>query len=383
MKIIIDGLIYSSAPSGGGYRYFNELITRLSQFPDAEINIYTRKNPTHLPSGTHLKIEQDTLPTGKWLPEGWIKDNLRHVKHALQKQILKRKFSGVQNSIFHSTYYTACPWKKMPQVTTVYDMISEIFPETFELPHIKETREAKSKAIKNASQIIAISETTKRDIQKVYGIQEHLIDVIHLGVDYTFFATKPSEGITQALLSKHHLNSPYFLYVGGRLHHKNFIRLLKGFALSVASRDHNLAVVGTPWNEDEKNLIQSLELQNKISWIPSVPEAELPILYQNAVAFVFPSYYEGFGLPLIEAMAAGCPVVASNAGPFPELAQNAALLFDPFDENKIAQSLEAVLEPATRNRLIPLGKERAKIFSWDRLAEQHYQTYQKVIDKSF
>jgi glycosyltransferase involved in cell wall biosynthesis len=380
MKILIDGLIYSSAPSGGGYRYFNELISRLSAFPDTEVNIFTQKNPTSLPVGVNLNIQKDTLPTGAWLPEGKIKNQLRFCKKLLKKWILKNSFSGIKDCVFHSTYYTPCPWKNIPQVTTIYDMISELFPETYDLPHIKTTREAKAVCIKNAARIITISENTKRDLEKVYDISPSSIDVIHLGVDYNIFSKMTSEAMTQQLLEKYRLNRPYFLFIGGRLHHKNFIRLLKAFALSTVRRDYVLAVAGAPWNDEETNLIKSLNLEDSIIWMPSVPEHELPTLYQNAVAFAFPSYYEGFGLPLVEAMAAGCPVVASDAGPFPELSGNAAILFDPFDEAKIARALEDVLDPTTRSRLVDLGQNRAKGFSWDELARKHLKTYHKALN---
>jgi len=379
MKILIDGLIYSSAPSGGGYRYFNELISRLSAFPDTEVNIFTQKNPTSLPAGVNLKIQKDHLPTGAWLPEGKIKNQLRSCKKLLQNWLFKPSFSSVTNCVFHSTYYTPCPWKNIPQVTTIYDMISELFPETYDLPHIKTIREAKAVCIKNAARIVTISENTKQDLQKIYNIKPSSVDVIHLGVDYDVFSQKISESISQQLLEKYRLNRPYFLFIGGRLHHKNFIRLLKAFAQSPVRKDYVLAVAGAPWTDEESNLIKSLKIEECIILIPSVPEHELPTLYQNAAAFTFPSYYEGFGLPLVEAMASGCPVVASNAGPFPELAENAAILFDPFDEAKIAKALEVVLDPATRSHLVSLGRSRAKGFSWDELARKHLETYHRAL----
>lgn len=380
MKIIIDGFIYTFAPSGGGYRYFNELISRLSKFPDTEVNIFTPKDPIGLPTDSEIKIAKDNFPTGKWLPEGKIKNHLRAAKKLIQRRLLEKKFSGVENSVYHSTYYTPSPWKGLPQVTTVYDMISEIFPETFELSHIKYTREVKSQAIKSSNRIIAISETTKKDIQKVYGTDSSLIDVIHLGVDYEFFSQSLTLDSKQAFLQKHKLTQPFFLYVGGRLHHKNFTRFLTAFAASKVSKDYYLVAAGTPWTGAEIELIDSLNLKNKITLLTGMTDLDLAYLYQSAVAFVFPSYYEGFGLPLIEAMAAGCPVLASNAGPFPELAEQSALLFDPFDEHNIGQALEQILNNNLRTQLINSGKKRALHFSWDDLAQKHLVTYQKAIN---
>jgi glycosyltransferase involved in cell wall biosynthesis len=113
--------------------------------------------------------------------------------------------------------------------------------------------------------------------------------------------------------------------------------------------------------------------------MPSLNEKELPTVYQNATALALPSYYEGFGLPLIEAMAAGCPVVASQAGPFPELAEGAAILFDPFDPKQIGLALEEISNPSKRIELIEKGKIQAAKFSWDLSAKKHFESYQMAL----
>jgi glycosyltransferase involved in cell wall biosynthesis len=379
MKIIIDGAVYSFAPSGGVFRYFNEVIPRLSQFPDTEINIFTPKAGVNIPQGQNIKIESDKLPSGQWLPEGALKNLLRKGKRTLQSHLQKR-FAGLERSIFHSTYYTPSPWTKLPQVVTVYDMISEVSEELYHLPHIKAVREAKAVCLKSSTRVIAISEKTKNDLKNIYQIPDSQIDVIYLGVDFNFFSEKKSKRDQEQLIQKKGLNRPYFLFLGGRLHHKNFPRLLRAFASSPISKDYDLAVAGAPWNETELDLLNTLGVNSKVKWIPQLQDSELPTLYQKAEAFVFPSLYEGFGLPLIEAMAAGCPVIASYAGPFPELSQGAALLFDPLDEGKIATSLAQVLSPTNKLELVENGKKQALKFSWDKSASQHIRTYQKALD---
>ncbi len=381
MKIIIDGSIYSSAPSGGIYRYFNELIPRLSAFPDTEVKIFTQKQSAEIPIGNHIEITRDNLPTGSWLPEGSLKRFLRSHKRNLQSYILQKKFSGLKDSVFHSSYYTPSPWSSIAQVVTIHDMISEIFTETYNLAHVRALRESKAKCLKTASRVIAISEQTKKDLQKVYNIPASHIDVIYHGVDFDYFSRVQSPIRQKEILEKHSLNRPYFLFVGGRLHHKNFKGLLKAFAHSKISNDFVLAVAGTPWNEEELSLINSLGVASKLIWMPTLEENELSTVYQKAQALALPSYYEGFGLPLIEAMAAGCPVLASNSGPFPELSQDAALLFNPFNENKIEQAMEAIVKPTTRTELIEAGKKRAKVFSWDLSAQQHFESYSKALKK--
>lgn len=380
MKVIIDGTIYCSAPSGGVYRYFNELIPRISNFPGTEIKIFTPKAPSGLPQGANISHTKDNLPSGAWLPEGQLKRFLRAQKKKLQSLLMKQSFSGLEQSVFHSTYYTPSPWNSIPQVVTVHDMISEIFQETFNLPHLKTLREAKAKSVATATRVIAISEQTKNDLHNIYQIPLSKIDVIYHGVDFDFFSRKLSKEAKHEILSKHSLNSPYFLYIGGRLHHKNFKRFLLAFANSLVSKDFKLAVAGAPWDAEENELIRKLQVREKLIWMPNLSDQELPTVYQNAIALALPSIYEGFGLPLIESMAAGCPVIASKSGPFPELAGEAALFFDPHDESQMENSMEEILKTAVREPLIELGKKRAQHFSWDKSAHQHFESYQKALE---
>lgn len=382
MKIIIDGMIYSSAPTGGVYRYFNEIIPRLSAFPDTQVNIISPKNAVSIPSGKHITVERDRLPSGSWFPEGELKNTLRKVKQRVNGFLMNQKFSGVKDSVFHSTYYTPSPWPSIPQVVTVHDMISELFPEIYDLPHVRELRESKAKCLKTATRVIAISEQTKKDLQKIYNIPSSKIDVIYHGVDFELFSQQKEEPHQKIILKKLNLTSSYFLYLGGRLHHKNFSTLLKAYAGGRFSKDSVLAVAGTPWTHEELELIKSLNISSRLVWMPNLEECDLPTVYQNATALALPSYYEGFGLPLIEAMAAGCPVVASQTGPFPELAEGAAILFDPFDPSQMSLALEKVLNPATRMELIEKGKKQAVKFSWDLSAKKHFESYHKALKDS-
>lgn len=379
MKIIIDGTIYSSAPSGGAYRYFNELIPRLSKFPKTEVKIFAQKNHVGIPTGSNIKVAEDSLPTGSWLPEGKLKQFLRARKRELQSVMLRRQFSGFEEAVYHSTYYTPSPLNHITQVVTVHDMISELFKETYDLPHLKTLRKAKAECLKSATRVIAISNQTKKDLQAIYHVPESKIDVVYHGVDYDFFSRICSIEKKQQVLNELNLTTPYFLYVGGRLHHKNFKCFLKAFSQSKVSQDHKLAVAGAPWDEEEIDLIRKLNVEKHLIWMPTLGEHELPIVYQNAIALGLPSHYEGFGLPLIESMAAGCPVLASNTGPFPELAEGAAVFFDPRDEAQMEKSFERVLEDSVRTRLIELGKKQAMKFSWDLSAKKHWECYQKAL----
>lgn len=381
MKIIFDGTIYSMAPSGGVYRYFNEIIPRVSRFPKTEVKIFTPKDPVGMPEGIDISLVKDRLPSGSWIPEGKLKQFLRSKKQNVQRLMLKRKFSGIRDSVFHSTYYTLSPWASIPQVVTIHDMISELFQETYDLPHVKALREAKLQCLEKATRVIAISERTKKDLQSIYRIPENRIDVIYHGVDYAFFSDRTAKEAESQFLKENSLLSPFFLYLGGRLHHKNFKKFLMAFAESTVSNDFKLLVAGSPWEPEEKELIKKLGMSEKVIWMPNLNEEELRMVYQNAKALALPSYYEGFGLPLIEAMAAGCPVIASESGPFPELAAGAALLFNPFDEAQMAQALEDIIHEERREHLVKMGKIQALKFDWEKSANQHLESYKKALEQ--
>jgi len=383
MRVIIDGVVYSSAPTGGIYRYFNELIRRLSELPDTDVEVYTPRTTTLPPQGPHIKIHQDRLPSGSFMPNGWVKDQLSKLKKLIQKKLLNREMGGFQSgdAVYHSTYYTPSPWPELPQVVTVYDMISEKFPEDAKLPHNIVLSAAKRKSVQAAKRVIAISQATKDDLCEIYGISPSVVDVIYFGLDRSFYAKAATLGEKQALQSRFKLTEPYVLYVGGRLHHKNFKRLARAYAASKIKSNYLLAVAGFAWDEEEKALLKSLGIEDRVRWMPYL-DSELPAIYQMASLFVFPSLYEGFGLPLIEAFAAGTPVAAANAGPFPELAAGAAYLFDPEDIDAITKALETMVDPKLAQEYRKRGLKRAEDFDWSIAAAKTRECYLRAMGES-
>lgn len=379
MKIVIDGTVYSSAPSGGVYRYFNELIPRLANLPDTKVQIFSPRTDTLPPNGENIEVKKDLLPSGQWFPEGRAKEVLRKAKRWVSAFVVGKQLGGVEGAVYHSTFYTPSPWKNLPEVFTVYDMISELFPDLSQETHIVSTNRMKRECVERAARLIAISENTKQDLHRIWGVPLEKIDAIHLGVKTDFFSRAIDATEKERTLEKYSICKPFVFFLGGRLHHKNFSRLLEAYEMSEIRQSHTLVVAGAPWSQEEEKRIQNLGLEKHVLRIPSITEVELPVFYQCATLFVFPSYYEGFGLPLLEAMAAGCPVAAANAGPFPEIVQGAALLFDPYDPADMAKKMDSLLNTSLRERYRDLGLQRSAQFSWDETARKTRETYKKAI----
>lgn len=379
MRIIIDGVVYSATPNGGVYNYFNELIPRLATFPNTEVEIFVPNVSTAPPQAPGISVKHHVLPTGHWFPEGKVKRYLGNTKRWMEAQIVRARMRGIgKQSVFHTTAFTVSPWKNLPRITTIYDMISEILTPDLQLEHIVTMREGKLRAIRNSERLIAISQCTKDDLCKVYGIASNRVDVIHFGVNHSFFSNTGTVEQQKKIRTKYNLDRPYVLYVGGRLHHKNFPLFAEAYAKSHARKECALAVAGFPFEEHETALIKKLGIEKDIRWMPYLTD-ELPAVYRMAEYFVFPSLYEGFGLPLIEAMVADCPVAASNTGPFPELAGNAALYFDPHSPVSMRQALDKMMEKNVREEFRARGRVQCRRFSWDNAAKLTMDTYRKAL----
>lgn len=172
----------------------------------------------------------------------------------------------------------------------------------------------------------------------------------------------------------------YILFVGNRGSYKNFNLALLGFAKSVLPQmGYSMVCTGSKFLEIEKKLINSLDLKHKVLVFERASHDELNYLYQNAFALVYPSSYEGFGLPPLEAMSCGCPVIASNTSSIPEVVGDAGILLNVQNISSISTALETLLNSEVRNKYITKGIARARLFSWERVAEKHIQIYHSLI----
>lgn len=271
--------------------------------------------------------------------------------------------------VFHRTYY-AWPYPvRRPSVCTVVDMIPELLPQYF--PGVNPHRR-KRDVVRASDLVLSISESTTRDLIDVYGCSPAKIVTIPLGVDAAAFAAGPEIA--------HPFRRPYILFVGTRHRYKNFDRFAQAAAkLLSLHRDLTLAVVGGgPLGEGERAIFSGAGVLDRVVQA-SIPDTGLATVYRHAEMFVFPSEYEGFGLPILESFACRCPVAASRASSFPEVGGDAVEYFDPTSVDDIAHAMERILTSPTRaDELRRLGSERVAAFSWDSTARKTADAYRRL-----
>lgn len=275
--------------------------------------------------------------------------------------------------IFHMTYYGKIPLHKKSTkvVVTVYDMIHELYPEQFS----NKSRKIKKHCVCSADLIIAISENTKHDLIKIYNIDPSKIKVVYLG----FKSLNMSKNSISPKLSI--LQKPYILFVGQRSGYKNFISLIMAYKSSeYLKKNYNIiSFGGNAFTNDELKLINRYNLNNKIHHLEG-NDNMLVNCYQKASVFIYPSKYEGFGIPPLEAMSCGIPVCCSNVSSIPEVVDDAAVYFNPYNINEIANALEKVLiSQSLKNELIFKGKKRLNHFTWKTSVDNTLAAYKSII----
>jgi len=236
---------------------------------------------------------------------------------------------------------------------------------------------------RRADQIVTVSQFSKREIVDALGVPESKITVIPCGVSNEFSPSTARARLAE-LNDSFHLPSPFILYVGNLKPHKNVITLLRAFALLRKTKriPHALVIVGDDphWRKTTLEACRRLGISDLVRFLPHVEQCLLPGLYGAAEAVVLPSTLEGFGLPVIEAMACGTPVIASNAASLPEVGGDSALYFDPVSAEELAGQVERLLaSPELRSRLQQRGLQRAQKFSWQECAREHIALYSGLL----
>lgn len=273
--------------------------------------------------------------------------------------------------VFHPTYfddYFLDHLGNKPFVLTIHDMIPELFPEYFNRDDFQIVK--KHKLIKKAAHIVAVSENTKRDIIDILGVDPSKITVIYHGAPKT------------VKNESHKSSFPYLLYVGDRFGYKNFIPFIT-VCKNIIEDNPKIKIVctGKSFNDDEKNFFSKLGISDNIVHA-FVSSNDLYSIYTDALAFVYPSLYEGFGIPILEAFACGCPVFLNNKSCFPEVAGDSAIYFEMNDlySNfyEIFTNFLTWSEPE-RDKLIEKGYKRLKMFSWEKAANQYADIYRRII----
>jgi glycosyltransferase involved in cell wall biosynthesis len=366
MKVLYDHQIFTTQKYGGISRYFYELI---NVFDDGK-EIQT-KTPLRV-SNNHYISDESLIKHANFFPHKEFRGKYRLMmewnKIATLREIKKQNFD-----VFHPTYYDPYFLKyigQKPFVLTVYDMIHEKFHNLF--PQKDRTSHHKKLLVEKASRIIAISHSTKKDLIEIFGTDESKIDVVYLG--NSMF---PKSNSTLVLK----LPQKYILFVGSRNGYKNFDRFLRGVA-SLLLSDKELYVLCAGSGAFKAFELKQMEDLNIASQFIQydVNDDTLASLYQNAQLFVFPSLYEGFGIPVLESFACDCPLVCSNTSSLPEIAGEGAYYFDPYSETSIQSAIFKVLNDKTlREQLVLNGRARLKKFSWKETAMQTQNIYENLL----
>jgi glycosyltransferase involved in cell wall biosynthesis len=359
MRILYDHRILSDQASGGISRYFCELYSNLKQRPDVypELSVLYCENVHYTDMMHHKPPMCGTNFKGKW-----------YAVRIANELLTRYKLLSGTYDIFHPTYFDTYHIGKAPYVITVYDMIYELYPEYFVGDPIAQTKKT---VVENADKIIAISENTKKDLVKIYGLDPKLISVTPL-------ATSLGE-VTPVYLK---LPPRYILFVGNRWWYKNFKTFVTAMVSSLYEDMGLHLIFAGSWDftRDERALFELHGISNRALHYKIESDGALSSLYRNAIAFVFPSVYEGFGIPTLEAMSCGCPVIASDRSSIPEVGGDAARYFNPENIKDMADTIARVIySPEIREEMVRKGYEQNAKFSWSNTADRTLEVYREML----
>jgi glycosyltransferase involved in cell wall biosynthesis len=367
MNIIYDPSIFSQR-YGGVSRYFYEIITRLLHRQELNIFLFQGFYANEYPLNKHKKeykfyfgVKRPAIPYTNCL--------FSVLNHYLFRAYFR--LNQPAKPLYHPTYYSKTLGKVKAStkvVVTVYDMVCELYPEQFS--NAEAEIESKKISIERADHIICISENTKKDLINFYNIHQDKIDVIYLASSLETKNTEMEE-------SKVTLSKPYILYMGSRrTAYKNFYVVLDAFDKGGFSRDFDLLCFGSGGlSNSELKTFASRGLINSVQYARG-NDSFLADIYKKAACLVYPSFYEGFGFPTLEAMSLDCPVIAANSGSIPEVAGDAAILFDPQSVDCLIESLKRLLYSCDLTETLrQAGRSRSGKFSWEITAEKTLGVY--------
>lgn len=364
MKVAFDYQTFALQRYGGISRYFYNLAQGLNCLGH-QSKIFA---PLH--RNNYVKDLPQDLIKGRYFSE--FPDKGYRLLMACGVLKGRMDIAAWKPDVVHETYYSR--WRSGPKgvasVVTVYDMIHELFPDDFSARD--RTSSVKRQAIERADHIICISESTRKDLLQLLDIPESKVSTVHLGFER--FAANAND-------VRPNSEKPFLLYVGARGTYKNFVGVLKAVAASpkLIGDFDVLAFGGGAFSASELTMIQQLGFADGQVKQIGGDDSILGSLYKHAHAFVYPSLYEGFGLPPLEAMAQGCPVASSNTSSMPEVVGDAAVLFDPADTEDMRAAIERVVyDDACRARLIEAGNRRLDDFSWQRCAGKTASIYKSL-----
>ncbi len=298
-----------------------------------------------------------------------------------QQWAIPKQLKQQHATVYHSPYYLMPYGVNVPTIVTIYDLIPQLFPETASLQARLLFRMTTRLALRSASHIIVISKATRRDLLAAYTIRPEKITAVPLAPD-PHFQPQPEAKIN-AMRQKHSLPQKYVLYFGSNKLHKNLVRLLEAWKIIIDQMANPIQlIIAGAWDSRYSQPLQKvaeLGMENAVQFLGPIAEKDLPALYSGATLFVFPSLYEGFGLPVAEAMACGTAVACANSSSLPEIGGEAVHYFDPMDVREMVGVIGRYLEnEPLRLELAQKGIKQAQKFSWQKAAESTLQIYRQL-----
>ncbi len=370
MRLVLDARTVQDHFPGIG-RYVFNLVNALAGVHEGEIILLvnpalpnTRYDLAALARHPHVRLHATGIPTFHWREQTELPQLIR----------------SLRPDVVHLPYNVRPYRLGLPNLLTLFDVIPRRFPTDYSLRARLSIEVVQRLALRSANGFAAISQAAAADFVQLYGVQAGAITVTPLAPDPQF-CPQPA-AMVDALRRRLGLPASYLLYLGSNKPHKNLERLISAYAMARGAGAGPMLVIAGAWDPrfpEARQLVAKLGLEAFVLFLPNVANEDLPALYAGATAFVFPSLYEGFGLPVLEAMACGAPVACSRTSSLPEVAGQAAEKFDPMDVQAMADAIHRVAADETlRQRLAKRGQEQAARFTWRRTAELTLQAYHRI-----
>lgn len=376
MRLHVDGFIYGRQSHGGIRRVFDNLLPAVALRGDVEVVLHLP--PDSPGDGAAMRgVRSRVTPRAVRLRPGRVFSLLNTW---LSRRAARRYWARLGGGVFQSTYYTTHRALRIPQVATIQDMIYEEFPEFFRDERARRHIADKAESAVAAAALVFPSEASRGAASKWYAFGSRPTAIIPYALDDVFRAT-PQVSDVDGFKRSYAAGEAFVLHTGSRYLHKNFGFLLRAFAAWPGRARYRLVAVGgdvvTP---AEAETIASLGMEGRVTVIPALDRERLVLAYHAASAFVCPSLSEGYGFPLLEAMACGVPVVALRAGSLPEVGQDVPLWVSPGDLGAMVESLDEAVRRDARCESVGRGIRLARQRTWDDVADDYVRVYRVVAE---
>ena len=371
--LLIDGDIFGWQRRGGISRIYSEILPRVGALaPDIDVRVFIQGKTKSKTDVESLSAEIYNIPELPRSLKPWR--FWRRVAPPVNRLMSDLTWRITSGDVFHPTYFTSPP-VHAPSFCFVYDMTVERFPESFDSPYREQITERKRRTICAAEVVLCISENTKQDVVQILNVPEEKCRVVHLAGFSKKETATPVQGVSEC-------GRPFFLYVGDYLTpYKNFAFLVQclsspefhefdGFDLVVVS--------GQPLNKEARDQWGHLLSSGRVRMLADCDDAGLEELYQTCSAFIVSSLYEGFGIPLLEALGCGASVICANASSLPEVGGKAAYYFDPQSPADFKATLSRAVSDGRGRAVVDARRERARQFSWDHTAQAFVRAFRDV-----